>query len=168
MLILLLPIIFLLLRFGARRAAGSLLIPPWDPSGPPSGPAAAGWSPDAQECIHRISQRTQIVRLITYFFELPFPSRMGSRIEISGHPSEHPAQNCATAFFHLHKIVKIAAKSPHLLRNSPDLLRNSPNLLRNSSPRTYKGGNIWDEWGRHGTIWAHTLGKRRHGLQEGF
>ena len=28
---------------------------------------------------------------------------MGSRIEISGHPSEHPAQNCATVFLHFHK-----------------------------------------------------------------
>ena len=36
-------------------------------------------------------------------FWLPFPSRMGSRIEISGHPSEHPAQNCATVFLYVHK-----------------------------------------------------------------
>ncbi len=29
-------------------------------------------------------------------------------------------------------------------------------------------GSFGDEWGRHGSEWAHTLGKRRHGLQEGF
>ena len=23
-------------------------------------------------------------------------------------------------------------------------------------------------WGRHGSVWAHTLGKRSYGLQEGF
>ena len=34
--------------------------------------------------------------------------------------------------------------------------------------KTSKSGNIWDEWGRRGSEWAHTLGKRRHGLQEGF
>ena len=39
-------------------------------------------------------------------FWLPFPSRMGSRIEISGHPSEHPAQNCATVFLYFHMIWK--------------------------------------------------------------
>ena len=31
-----------------------------------------------------------------------------------------------------------------------------------------KFGSFGDEWGRHGSEWAHTLGKRRHGLQEGF
>ena len=34
--------------------------------------------------------------------------------------------------------------------------------------RTCKSGNIWDEWGRHGSEWAETLGKWSHGLQEGF
>ncbi len=34
--------------------------------------------------------------------------------------------------------------------------------------RTWKSGNIWDEWGRHGLEWAETLGKWCHGLQEGF
>ena len=37
--------------------------------------------------------------------------------------------------------------------------------------RTYKNlksGNIWDEWGRHASEWAETLGKWSHGLQEGF
>ena len=29
-------------------------------------------------------------------------------------------------------------------------------------------GEILAEWGRHGSAWAHTLGKRSHGLQEGF
>ncbi len=29
-------------------------------------------------------------------------------------------------------------------------------------------GNFGHECGRHGSEWAHTLGKRRHGLQEGF
>ena len=29
-------------------------------------------------------------------------------------------------------------------------------------------GNIWAEWGRGGSGWADTLGKRSHGLQEGF
>ena len=53
-------------------------------------------------------------------FQLPFPSRMGSRIEISGHPSEHPAQNCATAFLYFHKIRETADKSPNLLRNLPN------------------------------------------------
>ena len=28
--------------------------------------------------------------------------------------------------------------------------------------------NFGDEWGRHGSPWADTLGKRSHGLQEGF
>ena len=27
---------------------------------------------------------------------------------------------------------------------------------------------ILAEWGRHGSVWADTLGKRSHGLQEGF
>ena len=31
-----------------------------------------------------------------------------------------------------------------------------------------KIGEILAEWGRHGSAWAHTLGKRSHGLQEGF
>ena len=29
-------------------------------------------------------------------------------------------------------------------------------------------GSFGDEWGRRGSEWGHTLGKRRHGLQEGF
>ena len=29
-------------------------------------------------------------------------------------------------------------------------------------------GNVGGEWGRGGSPWAHTLGKRSHGLQEGF
>ena len=135
------------LRMGRQAWKDFAGFHPLGPLWAASGPAAAGWSPDAQERIHRISQRTQIVRLKTYIFQLPFPSRMGSRIEISGHPSEHPAQNCATVFLYFHKIRKIADESPNLLRNSPK-------LLRNSSPKTYKGGNIWDEWGRRGTIWA--------------
>ena len=31
-----------------------------------------------------------------------------------------------------------------------------------------KIGGILAEWGRHGSVWADTLGKRSHGLQEGF
>ena len=31
-----------------------------------------------------------------------------------------------------------------------------------------KRGSFGDEWGRGGAVWAHTLGKRSHGLQEGF
>ena len=31
-----------------------------------------------------------------------------------------------------------------------------------------KIGEILAEWGRHGPAWADTLGKRSHGLQEGF
>ena len=27
---------------------------------------------------------------------------------------------------------------------------------------------FFGEWGRHGSPWADTLGKRSHGLQEGF
>ena len=34
--------------------------------------------------------------------------------------------------------------------------------------RTSQSGNIWDEWGRHDSEWAETLGKRGHGLQKGF
>ena len=34
--------------------------------------------------------------------------------------------------------------------------------------RTWKSGNIWDEWGRRGSEWAETLGKLGHGFQEGF
>ena len=40
-------------------------------------------------------------------FWLPFPSRMGARIEISGHPSEHPAQNRATVFLDFHRLFTI-------------------------------------------------------------
>ena len=43
---------------------------------------------------------------------LPFPSRMGSRIEISGHPSEHPAQNCAMVLLFFNKKRKNAARPP--------------------------------------------------------
>ena len=49
------------------------------------------------------------------FCWLPFPSRLGSRMEISGWYSVHPAQNCATVFFIFHQNrenhQKIAGKS---------------------------------------------------------
>ena len=32
----------------------------------------------------------------------------------------------------------------------------------------FDGDDFGREWGRRGSEWAHTLGKRRHGLQEGF
>ena len=31
-----------------------------------------------------------------------------------------------------------------------------------------KTGSFGAEWGRRGSVWAHTLGKRSHGVQEGF
>ena len=41
----------------------------------------------------------------------------------------------------------------------------SGNILFRETCRFHNFGH---EWGRHGSEWAHTLGKRRHGLQEGF
>ena len=32
----------------------------------------------------------------------------------------------------------------------------------------FDGDDFGHEWDRRGSEWAHTLGRRRHGLQEGF
>ena len=46
-----------------------------------------------------------------------------------------------------------------------------PYIFKKGGWRTMKRlkrGSFGDEWGRGGAVWAHTLGKRSHGLQEGF
>ena len=45
------------------------------------------------------------------------------------------------------------------------------NILKKGGWETMKmlkTGNFGAEWGRRGSIWAHTLGKRSYGLREGF
>ena len=46
-----------------------------------------------------------------------------------------------------------------------------PHILKKGgwgTMKMLKRGSFGDEWGRGGAVWAHTLGKRSHGLQEGF
>ena len=42
------------------------------------------------------------------------------------------------------------------------------NMLFTDIIKMLKTGHFGAEWGRRGSIRAHTLGKRSHGLQEGF
>ena len=41
----------------------------------------------------------------------------------------------------------------------------TPTCIKKWGPKT---GSFGAEWGRRGSVWAHTLGKRSHGIQEGF
>ncbi len=43
-----------------------------------------------------------------------------------------------------------------------EVIRITPELL---FPHLGAGYNSGNEWGRHGSEWTHTLGKRRHELQ---
>ena len=60
-----------------------------------------------------------------HFFQLPFPSQMGSRIEISGYPSEHPAQNCATVFLYVHKTRENCREISEFAEEFAEFVKNS-------------------------------------------
>ena len=57
----------------------------------------------------------------------------------------------------------------------PNLSDISPEDMSSVATEDISSGEISDnlgfprpEWGHHGSPWAHTLGKRSHGLEEGF
>ena len=77
------------------------------------------------------------------FFQLTFSSRTGSRIEISGWYSVHPAQNCVTELFHVQKKGRFCEQNLPLADPGPFSVRNS--ALGDYAPEKSKK-NKFSEW----------------------